>query len=427
MGAVPGIPGLSYRRALFGLLGLATLGRLVTAFATYGLGTDIQSLVTVKDALTDDPLHIYGSVNQGEIFGLEIKVWPYAPGFFPFIALAAAGAKTVGGFDAWVQVPSILADAGIAWLVQNHLGWRGASERLRLAAAGLVALGPAFFMVSGYHGQIDSLAILPAVAAICLWDRADPGNRAFLCGVLIGIGGAIKTAPLLLLLALLPAVRSRREGATLVVSALAVPVLLLLPFLAADPDGVRHSLGYAGWPGVGGASLAIQPDLTSFWITHEDFIFHLSGASQFLFDNGVFLTAAAFVALLLFLARFRPAPVDAAALVWLLAFAVNSNFFFNYLVWALPFLILAGFLAEAALVQLVAAPAELLFYLVTAPDWLVPPYVADMMLLWALWILGVVLLGRRIVAARRRQPEGVQAPLVAMGGSERFGLQVVAG
>jgi hypothetical protein len=409
------LSGLPYRRALLWLLGAAILGRLVVAFATYGLGTDIQSFVTVKEQLNADPLHLYGDVNRGSILGLDIRVWPYAPGFFPFIAFAALASKVVGPFDAWIQLPAILADACIAWLVQDYLGRRGASERMRLAGAALVAVGPAFFLVSGYHGQLDSVAVLPAVAALWLWDRADPERRALWCGALVGTAGAIKTAPLLMLLALLPAVRSRREGAALVLSAIAVPFLLLLPFLAADFAGVRDSLGYAGFPGVGGASLALQPDLTSFWIRHQDFVPRLSDASQFLLDHGIVLTVAAFLVLIAFLARFRPAAIDAAVLVWLVAYSVNSNFFFNYLVWGLPFLIMAGFIFEAALIQIVALPAELVFYFVTAPAWLAPPYVVDMMVLWLLWMVGAVLLGRRIVEGRRRHPQGVQPPLVAIG------------
>src|SRR5207302_10782054 len=105
----------------------------------------------------------------------------------------------------------IAADAAIAWLVQAGLGRAGASDRTRLSACALVALGPAFALISGMHGQIDSVAILPAVLALVVWERGG-SRRALAAGLLIGRAASIKTAPGLMVLALLPSVRSRREA-----------------------------------------------------------------------------------------------------------------------------------------------------------------------------------------------------------------------
>ncbi len=162
---------------------------------------------------------------------------------FPWILAADALAGVRGQFHGWVQLPQIVAGAAIAWLVQDHLGRRGAGERIRLVAVALVALGPSFWIISGYHGQIDALAILFAVAALWFWERSEPGlRRAIVAGVLIGIGASFKTVPGLLLFALLPSVRSVREGAALVVPALAVPLIALVPWLVADFEQTVKSL-----------------------------------------------------------------------------------------------------------------------------------------------------------------------------------------
>src|SRR5207248_4644933 len=124
--------------------------------------------------------------------------------------------------------------------------------------------------ISAFHGQIDSVAILPAVAALSLWDRRPADGAApIACGLLLGIGGALKTVPLLVLFALLPSARSRWEGAKLTGAALVLPVLSLVPFAASDFSATFKALRYRGLPGIGGLSLVVQPRLARAWISQH--------------------------------------------------------------------------------------------------------------------------------------------------------------
>lgn len=251
------------RRILWALLAGGTAVRLVLAFAFYGVGFDIDSLRLAADLLADSPLDLYAQANS-----TEIARWPYPPGFFGLL-LAADGLAASAGlpFHGVVQVPAIAADAGIAWLVQDFVGRRGASERDRLVAAGLVALGPAMFLVSGFHGQIDSVAILPAVAAVWIWERRpDWRGRALAAGLLIGVGANVKTVPLVVVFALLPWCRGPREAVTLAAAAAVVPLAALAPWLTAHPDATAEALRYTGAPGVGGLGLLVQPNLIEFWL-----------------------------------------------------------------------------------------------------------------------------------------------------------------
>ena len=72
---------------------------------------------------------------------------------------------TVGlRFDGWIQLPAVLADAGIALgVLWQLLRCAARPSGCGSARRALVMFGPSFLLVSGYHGQIDSLAILPAV------------------------------------------------------------------------------------------------------------------------------------------------------------------------------------------------------------------------------------------------------------------------
>ncbi len=375
------------RRLLWAILALGLIARLAVAFATYGVRFDIDSYGLVSVALRQDPLHVYSDVGR----------WPYPPGYFAWILLAGKVEGLTGlRFVDLVQVPPILADLAIAWLVQMALGWRGASERARLAAAALVALGPMFFVVSGFHGQIDSIAILPALAAILLWMRlGDHPRRALAVGLLIGAGALVKTVPLVAVLALLPWVRSAREGATLVTAAALLPVASLLPFAIADPSGVWEAVSYRGVPGVGGLSLVAQPDLARAWINEA--AVEGSGLTFALLDYGGLVTAAGLALATYLLMRYRPEPLVGAALVYLSLWVFGVNFFLQYVIWGMPFMLAAGYLKQVGVLQLLMLPAAVLVYLrpweQAAAAWI---YAGLGIVLWLMFAGALAVAARRV-------------------------------
>jgi hypothetical protein len=343
-------------RLLWLLIAAGSAARVAVAFATYGSVVDMGSLERVASVLAHDPLDLYGRVNHA-----FIARWPYPGGFLP-LAAAARGLANLTGlpFHGIVQLPSIAADAGLAWLVQHYLGRRGADERVRLAAAALVALGPSFAAISGYHGQIDSLAILPAAAALLAWDRDGP-RRALVAGLLIGLGASLKTVPIVVVLALLPTARSARECVLLAGAAVAVPLLSLAPFLAVHPGDVKDALSYTGLPGVGGLSLAVQPEYGGVWLQLRPP--HANGLSRLLLDHGSLFTLLPLAAAGALLTARRVEPARAATILWLVVYCFAAAFFFQYLVWGLPFFIMAGYLREAALLQAAVLVPTALFYL----------------------------------------------------------------
>jgi hypothetical protein len=396
------------------LVGLGTAGRLIWAFATYGHFFDIESYRIVDDALLTDPLHFYSHVTFVVGDGIEQFRWPYPPLFLPWI-LASGGLENATGlpFDGVIQIPSILADAAITVLVYSFLRWRGAGERVCLIAAGLIALGPPFVVISGYHGQIDSLAILPAVAALIVWERA-PDRRALIAGLLIGLGAATKTVPGLMVLALIPTARDRREAITLVVVAVAVPALLLAPFMAADPSGASGVFDYSGAPGLGGLSLVLQPNLAADWLTVDTL--HLTSASQWLVDRQGLPLILALAATALFLLRYRPAARDGAVFVWLVVYAFTPNEFLQYSIWGIPFLLMAGYVRSVLAIEaVILVPFVITYSTIWESRDIALIYSPLMIGLWAAALAGVVVLGRRIVAGRSRHPSGVQPPLVELG------------
>jgi uncharacterized membrane protein len=405
------IPAMSPRahRLLWLIIGAGTLARLIYAFATVGQAFDIESLRLVASTLDDHPLHVYSLVNSGDKLGAFVLYrWPYPPGYMP-LASAALGLSKLGlPFHGTIQLFPIAADAAIAWLVQDFLGRRGATERVRLWAAALVAFGPAFFVVSGYHGQIDPVAILPAVAALHLWETSNSSRRAVYAGILIGLAASVKTIPAVMVLALLPSARDLREGASLVAAAGVVFLVIAAPFLVADGGDTVSAFRYVGAPGLGGLSMLVQPRLVKAFLLNE-FSIKVTSATTTLHDHASTLVAVAMAGTGLFLLRFKARAVDAAVLVWLAVYVFNPNWFPQYMVWGLPFFLMAGHLVKVALVQAALVPVLLLFYLKPWHDTkLVFLHIGIMFCLWSAAVLAMLLVGRRIAASGSRR--AVPAP-----------------
>jgi len=391
-----------FARMLWAIIALGVVAATLIALSTAGDPYDMESFRLVRAALDRGPLEPYALFAQQGIVR-----WPYPPAFFPWISASGALAGHGLSFAFLVRVPSIAADAAVAWLVQDFLGRRGGSARIRLVAAALVALGPSFLAISGYHGQFDVLAILPGVAAVSIWEREEPGaSRALAAGLLVGVGGALKTVPLLLLLALLPSVRSRREALTLLAAAALPLALAFAPFALVRKLPSAHVLTYRGLPGAGGLSLLAQPDLSFAVLGIRGT--QLSALSDVLARYGGLLVGAGLlsVAAVGVRARARASALELTVLVWLAVYAFGVNFFFQYALWGLPFFLMAGYVREVLVLQAVLLLPTLIFY---GRPWHVPAvaiaYTAIMVLVLVASLGAFALFARHLLLA----PRGAQS------------------
>jgi Glycosyltransferase family 87 len=334
------------RALLWVVVGVGLLLRLVLVFAVKGDSFDLGSMDLVWRALHVHALHLYALADSG-----LAPRWPYPPGFLPAILIAHwLGAHAGVSIHALYRLPAAVADCALALVVAQLLGRAGASDRKRVAAAALISLGPVPILASSYQAQIDSLAILPAVVAAGVWMYGPQRRRALLCGLLIGLGATFKTVPLIMVLALLPTARSRREAAMLVGAALALPLVVLAPFVIADASVTERALRYHGGPGIGGISLLLQPNLVLAWFRTGIFRFSsLTRHGQSVAGTLIVLSLAIVAAYCL---RKRAAAPVAATLLWLAVYVFGVDFFFQYLVWGIPFFLLAGHLRAVAAVQL---------------------------------------------------------------------------
>ncbi len=396
-------------RSLWIIVAAGIAIRLVLAFAFYGTGAVSIEAAAASQVRNWDWHAVYGGV----------AIWNYPPLFLAWLT-GASWLSDVSGlsFHGLAKLGPTLADVGLALAIYVYLGWRGAGDRARLVGSGLVMLGPAFIATSGYHGQIDSVAILPAVLALMLWEHRPKSTRGVEAGLLIGLGAAVKLPPLLLIPALLGSARSWREAAKLVVTAIAVPALVLAPLWLSGVN-LHAVIAYTGYPGLGGLSLVVDPALGWHWMTTLQPVHNgwtPNGAVQALQHASRWITLVTLMAYTAFILRYRPAPVDAAVLLWLSIYAVSPNFFLNYLIWGLPFFIMAGYLAEVAVLQAVLIPATVAFYLARWPSpstAIAEVYVPSLIALWLFWVVAALVLARRIVRRRGAHRSGIQPPLVS--------------
>jgi 4-amino-4-deoxy-L-arabinose transferase-like glycosyltransferase len=383
------------------LVGIGTLVRLAFAATTDGNTFDLASFGIVRDLLRgDSPLHLYDVTTA-----TQLQRWPYPPGYFVAILGVDAFDGPLGiSFARLIRVPTTLADGLLAWLV--FLGVRDRfGESRALAAGALVALGPSFIAISGFHGQIDALAVTPVVAAIVLWLREVP-RRALWCGLLVGAAAALKQPMAVFLLAFLPSARSRRELVTIVAAAIAVPMLLMLPWLLATPRSVVDAMSYRGLPGIGGLSLLVQPSLAESWLGSVKAL-HYSGATNALQDvNGV-LVALGVIGVGLLGWRRRADVVTLAAALVLTVWVLGANFALGYLVWGLPLFLLAGRVREVAGLQALFLVPTLLIYTIRSsgghPNWVIygvfePFMVVAFAVFVVAWLRLVSTLARRPIA-----------------------------
>ncbi len=182
---------------------------------------------------------------EGGVEALRTGWWatinhPEIPTIYPpgaqlaFRSLAAIAPAWIVFKLAWIA-----ADLGVAWLIERI----AARESRALAPRALILYlwSPLLVVEVAWSGHLEPLGLVPVMAAILLEQRsrlgADTsprgagrgvGGRPLAIGTLLGLGAAIKFAPL----AAVPALW-RRHGLRAAAAAVLLPVVLYAPFASA--------------------------------------------------------------------------------------------------------------------------------------------------------------------------------------------------
>ncbi len=177
-------------------------------------------------------------------------LYPYPPLWVWIEAACEWLARHSGlSFAVLVKLPVLAAEVGIVALLARWGAERGGAARW---APWIYAFHPVAVLVTGFHGQFDSLALLMVLLAV----RASERGRHDAAALALAAGIAVKSFPILAV----PVLLLRVTGATARFRFLALALLpvavLLVPYLAHDATAVTRELfGYGGvadfgWIGV---------------------------------------------------------------------------------------------------------------------------------------------------------------------------------
>jgi Gpi18-like mannosyltransferase len=254
----------------------------------------------------------------------------------PLVGWFCAAAYSLGhgsAFGFLLRLPGIVADflaVGLLWK------WREQNGHMPIWALVLFALSPVNFMVSGFHGNVDSaLAWLLLLAA--WWGVR---GRPIMCGLVFGLACQVKVIPLLLAPALFFFWLKRGHARAFFATASATILAgWAVPLIAMPELFLRQVLGYnSNWG--------------SWGITH---VLHATGAAIFApvgFQNLTTAQLAIMSALKLIIVssalwlgwKRRPRAATklpgTLALIWAVFFVFAPGVGAQYLVWLAPFLLL---------------------------------------------------------------------------------------
>lgn len=284
-------------------------------------------------------------------------------------------------FPFFIRLPGILADFGLALV---FLWIRRRSGRPSWWALSLLAASPVSFMISGFHGNFDS--VIPLLAAIAV--AACIAEQPMVCGLFLGLACQVKIVPLLLAPAFFFFWLKRQKAVpfssgfvAIILTGCALPLftipgLFLSRVLAYDSTwgwwGIPYLLSFSGAP-----SLDANP-ITDRSALEAVLTFVLKGVVVF--------------AVIALAWRKRGGRADSLfstlALSWTLLFVFAPGFGVQYLVWIGPFLIMHS---ERWFAVYVLAASVALFAFYTAIcnglPWNAGFHIVSTMPQWRPWLL----------------------------------------
>ncbi len=312
------------------------------------------------------------------------NLYPYPPLWVWWEVVAGwLSARSGIGFALLVKAPLVTADLAIVGLL-----WRWGRERgMGSTPAWLFALHPVSLLVTGFHGQFDTLMLLAVLVALRRHEQGRQDASALALAAAIGF----KSFPVLLL----PFVAARAGGGRAALRyglvALAPVVVLLLPFAWADWHAVRRELfGYGGVADFGWIGLARGLAWIRTGVLERSEARYWSAAVGV--AKAAFLLAWAALVVAYARGRLRLSTLEAALAVFLAFQVLYGALSAQYLLWVVPLAALLRVPRAAPIAYAAAATTALAgFYLFLQPAIVsaVPPSPGVTHAAGLVWVVGV--------------------------------------
>lgn len=271
-------------------------------------------------------------------------------------------------FAFWLRLPCVLADAGSLLFVWKHFARENAAAgRTSLAAEGVdpaagriappagtvepttgqfasllvLALSPVSLIISGYHGNTDSLMIFLALLSLFL---VEGGRRVAAAGVFFGLALGLKIVPLVFAPAVWFYLNGTRPRLRFFGAAAAAVAVTSLPYILIEPLTIARAVfGYGSLYGAWGWPYLLAQALPE-TLRYERYPHGLVGAHATYAALGKWLMLALILGASLWMNRRerRPAPLAQGALVLSIFLTLAPGFGTQYLVWLVPFVAALG-------------------------------------------------------------------------------------
>ena len=257
---------------------------------------------------------------------------PYLPFEMYWMGLAKwISLQLHGQFTTVVKLLPIVADAIISLVIFIILR-RSLPEHQAFFGSLVYALNPVPIMVSAYHGQFDSVALLFLVLGVWQASRSD-----LYAGGWMGLGILAKSWPVLALPSLIISFNSNKQRWVILITSCAVPILGVIVYVfrfhARFVTVILNALSYNHGIGVWGYTYLLRLLgylLPTWW----------AQVFSAIYSNARFITLAILIVIWWLVARKEH--LVAGVLTILVGFlAFTHAFAIQYLIWLIPFAILS--------------------------------------------------------------------------------------
>jgi uncharacterized membrane protein len=315
------------------------------------------------------------------IYGLDHVPWMHEHGIaFPFL----------------LRLPGIISDFVVVLLLLAA----APSLRLPMWSLLVLALNPVSVMISGFHGNTDSIMVMLTVfaACACLWERP------ILSGILLALSTQVKIIPLLLVpIFFFYWLHRRRVMSFTVPFTLSLVLLWIEPILRFPGVFIHRVLFYGSFWGLWGATYWLR--LTGVRGFAPVTYYHFLPLQQLTVTVLKLLVIAAVLII-----GWRRRQLDARGLfvsvgwAWVAFFILSPGVCAQYLVWPMPFVLA---LSPLFFASLVGTSSLFLFFFYNTICGGLPWYLGvstgklnDLWLPWSIWpwtalIAGAFLLWQR--------------------------------
>jgi tetratricopeptide (TPR) repeat protein len=321
------------RPVLAGVAALALLVKLVLALTTYG----------TNDVYVYDHFSVWSRYLGAFLYHADPQFNHPPSMIYVLHAFTWLAGATSLPFSFWLRLPGILADTANLWIVWKLLGER-VQQRSVCWSLVLLAAAPTLILISGFHGNTDSVVIFFVLLSIYL---IETGASGWAAGIALGLACCFKVFPVIVVPVLLLNASGRKplinkRWIEFCAGAAATLLICWSPFLFQDPKAViEQVLGYRSLYGHWGLSYLglLLPDSLA-WAEMLNANFERWGSY---FALGLVVA----VSWRMNRGSLRPRLFSQAGLVFLLFLTVSNGFGVQYLAWLAPWVVDLGWAPSA--------------------------------------------------------------------------------